>query len=174
VADKRLVLAIFPDEGIADNAVEYLKQWEKETDDVKLDAVGVLVLDDQGKVKAHKMGSRSTAKGAGIGLVLAVVAPPTLLAGVVGGGVLGAFHHKGLGLSDADRTRLGEELTDGKAAVGALVAVEEGAAVFAELTKLGGEAETYPVSDEALEAVAAAPVGAGAGSGGTTGDATQS
>jgi uncharacterized membrane protein len=174
MADKRLVLAIFPDEGIADNAAEYLKQWDKATEDVKLDAVGVLVLDDEGKVKAHKMGSRSTAKGAGIGLVLAVVAPPTLLAGVVGGGVLGAFHHKGLGLSDADRTRIGEELTDGKAAVGALASEEQADAVAAELKKLGGETEAHPVSDEALEAVAAAPVGAGAGSGGTTGGTTQS
>jgi hypothetical protein len=41
------------------------------------------------------MGTRSGKKGAGIGLVLAVIAPPTRLAGVVGGGTLGHFHHKG-------------------------------------------------------------------------------
>src|SRR4051812_41633774 len=174
MADKRLVLAIFPDEGIADNAAEYLRQWDKATDDVKLDAVGVLVLDDDGKVKAHKMGSRSTGKGAGIGLVLGVVAPPTLLAGVIGGGVVGAFHHKGLGLSDADRARIGEELTDGKAAVGALASPEQADAVVAELSKLGGETEEHWVSDEAIEAVAAAPVGASAASGGTTGGTTES
>jgi len=169
MADKRLVLGIFPDEGIADNAAEYLKQWAK-TADAKLDSVGVLVVDDQGQLKTHKMGARSTAKGAGIGLVLAVVAPPTLLAGVVGGGVLGAFHHKGLGLSDEDRTRIGKELAGGKAAVGALASAEEADAVAAELTKLGGEAEDHEISDEALEAVAAAAPAEAAG----TGAATQS
>jgi hypothetical protein len=84
----------------------------------QLTSIGVLVLDDKGALKTHKMGSRSKAKGAGIGLLLAVVAPPTLLAGVVGGGILGAFHHKGLGLKDADKARIGAELAGGKAAVG--------------------------------------------------------
>ena len=108
------------------------------------------------QIKEHKLGQRSTKKVAGIGLVLAVVAPPTLLAGVVGGGVLGHFHHKGLGLTDADRTRIAGELADGKAAVGALVAPEQATAVSTKLTELGGAPEVHDVSDDALEAVAAA------------------
>ncbi len=102
MADNQVVLGLFADEAAADAAVESLKAWDKASDDVKLGAIGVLVVDDTGALKTHKMGQRSTKKGAGIGLVLAIVAPPTLLAGVVGGGVLGAFHHKGLGLTDED------------------------------------------------------------------------
>ena len=48
-----------------------LKAWDKASDEVKLTSIGVLVLDDKGALKAQKMGSRSKAKGAGIGLVLA-------------------------------------------------------------------------------------------------------
>jgi len=88
MAENQVVLGVFADEAAADAAVESLKAWDKASDEVKLTSIGVLVLDDKGALKTHKMGSRSKAKGAGIGLLLAVVAPPTLLAGVVGGGVL--------------------------------------------------------------------------------------
>ena len=102
MADKQLVLAIFADEAAADTAVESLKAWEKDNN-VKLRPVGVLVVDDNGQIKEHKLGQRSGGKGAGVGLVLAALTPPTLLAGIVGGAVLGHFHHKGLGLTDEDR-----------------------------------------------------------------------
>ena len=78
MAGKTVVLAFFGDEAAADDAVEQLKRWDKADDDVKLNAIGVLVLDDKGKIKTHKLGKRSVGKGAGIGLLLAVVAPPTL------------------------------------------------------------------------------------------------
>ena len=107
MSEKQLVLGIFADEAAADAAVASVKEWDKASEEVKLGAIGVLVVDDKGKLKEHKMGQRSTKKGAGIGLVLAIVAPPTLIAGAIGGGILGALHHKGLGLSDADRERLG-------------------------------------------------------------------
>ena len=96
MAGNTVVLGFFNDEASADDAVESLKQWDKQEASVRLDAIGVLVLDDKGNVKAHKLGRRSIGKGAGIGLILAAVAPPTLLAGIVGGGVLGSFRHKGL------------------------------------------------------------------------------
>ena len=99
MADTQVVLGIFADEAAADAAVESLKSWDKVSDEVKLGAIGVLVVDADGQIKEHKLGARSTKKGAGIGLVLAVVAPPTLLVGLVGGGLLGRFHHKGLGLT---------------------------------------------------------------------------
>ena len=120
MADQQLVLGIFADEAAADVAVKWLKDWDKATEEIKLGAIGILVIDEFGKLKEHKLGARSGKKGAGIGLVLAVVAPPTLLAGMVGGGVLGHFHHKGLGLSAEDRERIVGELRGGKAAVGVL------------------------------------------------------
>ena len=116
MAGKTVVLAFFKDEATADDAVESLKSWDKADRSIKLDAIGVLALDDKGKIKTHKLGKRSVGKGAGIGLVLAVIAPPTLLAGVIGGGLLGAFHHKGLGLKSADRERIASQLSAGEAA----------------------------------------------------------
>ena len=43
--------------------VESLKAWDKADDDVKLHAIGVLVLDDNGKVKAHKLGRAQRRQG---------------------------------------------------------------------------------------------------------------
>jgi hypothetical protein len=156
MANTQVILGIFPNEGAADAAVETLKTWDKASDEIKLNAIGVLVVDDKGKIKEHKLGKRSVGKGAGIGLVLAVIAPPTLLAGIAGGGVLGAFHHKGLGISPEDRERIGKELSGGKAAVGVLAADAEAPRISAKLIELGGKTEVHDVSDEALEAVAAA------------------
>lgn len=115
-----------------------------------------LVVDEDGQIKEHKLGQRSGKKGAGIGLVLAVIAPPTLRAGLVGGAVLGHFHHKGLGLTVEDRERITAELAGGKAAVGVLATSAEATAISEKLTELGGTAEVHEVTDEALEAVAAA------------------
>jgi hypothetical protein len=156
MANTQVILGIFANEAAADAAAETLKTWDKASDEIKLNAIGVLVVDDKGQIKEHKLGKRSVGKGAGIGLVLAVIAPPTLLAGVVGGGVLGAFHHKGLGIGPEDRERIGKELSGGKAAVGVLAADAEAPRISAKLIELGGKTEVHDVSDEALEAVAAA------------------
>jgi uncharacterized membrane protein len=156
MAESKLVLAIFADEATADSAVETLKAWDQSDSRITLGAIGVLVVDESGKLKEHKLGPRSGKKGAGIGLVLAIVAPPTLLAGVVAGGAAGHFHHKGLGLTAEDRDRLGAELTGGKAAVGVLVPAAESDAITATLVDLGGTAQAHEVSDEALDAIAAA------------------
>ncbi len=156
MADKQVIIGTFSDEAAADVAVESLKAWDQATEEIKLSSVGVLVLDEKGQVKEHKLGARSGKKGAGIGLVLAVVAPPTLLAGLVGGAVIGHFHHQGLGLSSEDRERLIADLQGGKAAVGVLASGEEAEAIAGKLTELGGDVEAHEVTDEALEAVAAA------------------
>ena len=154
----QLVLSIYSDEAKADEAAATLKDWDREYAN-KLTSIGVLVLDKNGKLKDHKMGSRSTGKGAGIGLVLAVVAPPTLLAGVVAGGLAGALHRKGLGMDAAARDRLGEQLAGGKAAVGVLAPLDEVKAITSILADMGGQTETHDLDDTALEeadAVAAA------------------
>ena len=155
MASKTVVLAFFSDEEAADDAVESLKAWDKAEHDIKLGAIGVLVLDDKGKVKTHKMGSRSVGKGEALGLVAAVVFPPSLLAGFVAGGLLGALHHKGLGLKAEDRDRIAAELAGGKAAVALLVKEEQATAVSGKLVELGGTTETHEVTDEAVAEVEA-------------------
>jgi len=149
MADKQVVLAIFPDEAAADAAVESLKTWAKYSHE-KLDAIGVLALDADGKVKDQKLGKHTVGKGAGIGLVLAMATPVGLAAGVIAGGVLGAAHTKGLGLTDDNREQLGLALKDGKAAVGVLVDLHEAEALYAELTQLGGTVQLLATSEAAL------------------------
>src|SRR6516165_8255185 len=112
MSNHTVVIAIFNDEGSADSAAAALK----ESGVVKGDAVGVLVLDEKGKLKAEKVGKRSWGKGLGIGAVVALVTPVGLAAGLIGGGLLGGLHHKNLGLDDADRHRINKVLQGGKAA----------------------------------------------------------
>jgi len=147
MANHTVVLSIFNDEVAADAAASALR----ESGVAKGDAIGVLVLDEKGKLKAEKVGKRSWGKGAGIGAVVALVTPVGLAAGLIGGGLLGALHHKNLGLNEADRERISGELQGGKAAVGVLAPVSEASAVANKLTELGGTSETHAVSDEAVE-----------------------
>jgi hypothetical protein len=146
MSNKTVVLAIFRNEASADVAAASLK----DSGVAKRDAIGVLVLDEKGKIKTEKVGKRSVGKGAGIGVALALVTPVGLGAVLVGGG-LGALHHKNLGLSEADRDRIGSELEGGKAAVGVLSPVSESSVVASRLTDLGGITEAHDVSDEVLE-----------------------
>ena len=76
--------------------------------------------------------------------------------GFIGRGILGALHHKGLGLDKADRDRIATELGDGKAAVGVLAPVAEADAVTARLTELGEPRSPHEVADEDLEEAHAA------------------
>ena len=100
MATKQLVLAFFENEDTADQAVAEIKQWDKVTKEIKLVSIGVLVKDDKGKVKTHKLGARHTTTGAAAGVLAAVLSGGlTLLGGVVLGSLVGAFIHKGLGLS---------------------------------------------------------------------------
>ena len=147
MSNKTVVLAIFKDEVSADAAASSLK----DSGVAHGDAIGVLVLNEKGELKADKVGKRSWGKGAGIGAVVALVTPIGLAAGLIGGGLLGALHHKNLGLDEADRERLGSDLEGGKAAVGVLAPVSEAAVVADALTDLGGTVETHSVSDEAVE-----------------------
>lgn len=155
MSDKQVVISVFENEAAADAAVESLKSWDKVSKDVKLGAIGVLVLDEKGQVKTHKMGKRSTGKGAGIGVVLAIVAPPLGAGTIVAGGVLGALHRKGLGLDEADKERLSAELAAGKAAVGVLARSDEAEVIASKLKELGGDSEVHDATDEALEQAAA-------------------
>jgi hypothetical protein len=80
------VLAFFDSEDAADQAAKALKDWEKATEYMKVDAIGVLVKDENGEVKEHKLGKRAGKKGMGVGVALGVVAAiPTGGASLLGG-----------------------------------------------------------------------------------------
>ena len=152
---QHLVLAFFDSEAAADQAAEALKNWEKASDYMKVDAIGVLAKDEDGNVKEHKLGKRAGKKGMGIGVALGLLAAiPTgglsligsAAGGVVGGGILGEFFHKGLKMTDEDVARVGRELDAGHAAVGVLTWDFETEAVAQKLKDVGGTPETYEVA----------------------------
>src|SRR6478609_3406455 len=70
------------------------------------------------------------------------------------GAVLGKLHHKGLGLDDAERERIGAALQDGKAAVGVLADPEELIAVESILVDLGGDTNAHELDEAALREAA--------------------
>jgi uncharacterized membrane protein len=155
------VLASFPSEDLADEAAMVLKNWERASEYMKVDGVGVLVKDENGEIKEHKLGKRAGKKGMGVGVALGVVAAiPTgglsLLAGAaggaVGGGVIGRFFHKGLKMTEEDLARIGSELDAGRAAVGVLAWDFETDAVADKLREVGGTPQTYEVAQLAAEA----------------------
>jgi hypothetical protein len=150
MANRQLVLAVFPDELAADSAAATLKD-SKIADG---DAIGILVLDSDGKLKQDKVGARSTGKGAAIGGVIAVFSTALLGPAVLAGVAVGALHHKNLGLSDADKARLTVDLNAGKAAVGVMAHYDTAPAISDRLTQLGGTPENHELTDEALQAAA--------------------
>lgn len=157
MAKKQLVLAFFENEAAADEAVKTIKQWDKASKEIKLGSIGVLVKDDKGKIKTHKLGARHTATGVAGGVLAAVLSGGvSLLGGVVVGGITGGFFHKGLGLPKDDLARIGGELDGGRAAVCILAENEEAQAVSDKLAELGGQAETHEVTEAALEEAAKA------------------
>ena len=151
MASRQLVLAVFPDELAADSAAVALK----ESGIADGDAIGILVIDADGKLKQDKVGAHSTGKGAAIGGVIAVFSTALLGPAVLTGVAVGALHHKNLGLSDADKARLTVELNEGKAAIGVMAHFDTAPAISDRLTQLGGTPERYELTDEALEAAGA-------------------
>jgi uncharacterized membrane protein len=158
----QLVLAFFDSEDAADEAAAALKEWDQATEEIKLGNVGVLVKDEGGQIKEHKLGPRAGKKGAGIGLVLGILAAPftaglSLLggaaAGAASGGIVGTLFRKGMPKEDVDR--ISAELEAGHAAVGALVEEGDAAQVTAKLAELGGQPQAHEVSDAGLQEVAA-------------------
>ena len=121
MADKQLVLSFFADEPAADAAAMELK----DSGIASGDAIGLLVLDAAGNLKVDKVGARSWGAGAGVGACLVLLGPAVLGVGLIGGTAAGGLHHKGLKLSDEDKTRISADLGAGKAAVGVLAKIED-------------------------------------------------
>ncbi len=156
-----LVLARFNDEASADEAVVALKAWDKANMLVKLGGIGILVKDENGKIKEYKLGQSEGKKGVGIGALLGIIAAIpsgglSLLGGVaygaVTGGAVGSFFHNGFHeLSKADAERIDQNLNAGHAVVGVLVEPVDAEAVTAQIVKHGGTPETHELSDETVQ-----------------------
>ena len=147
MADRTLVLSIFGNEAAADNAAaaEGLRAHLDRRD-------GSSCGGRDRKAEGGEGRRPELGKGAGVGAALFLLGPVGVGVGVLGGAAAGALHHKGLGLTGADRERIGKELTHGKAAVGVLTPFNESSMISAKLGELGGASEEHTVSDEALKA----------------------
>jgi uncharacterized membrane protein len=144
----------------ADDAADSLKAWDKDNDDVKLGGIAILTWQD-GKMKTRKVGTRDSKKGAGWGTALGVTAGilsggVTLvggaLVGAVAGGATGALFHKGIGLSDDDKSQLEDKLKDGGAALVVMASDGEVQATKTFLNGLNeGEVQDYQVPDDSAQ-----------------------
>ena len=119
--------------------------WSK-AEDEKIDAIGVLCLDEQGHVKDHKLVKATVGKEAGIGLARDADS------GRPRGGHRRrrrpwCVAKKGLGLTDDNRDQLAASLKDGKAAVGVLVEPHDADVIYKQLTELGGTVQLLEVSE---------------------------
>lgn len=162
--NRHVVIAYFADVAAASNAAADLKSWDKANDAVKLGGVGILHWED-GKIKTKKVGARAAGKGAAWGTALGatlgilsggVTLIGGALVGVTAGALTGALFHKGVGLSDEDKSRLEEHLKSGGAAVVAMADEDEVAMTSEELTRLGGSVENFQVPAEHVEQLEAA------------------
>lgn len=154
--DQQLVLGFFANEEAAQKAAAELQGMDRSVLGIKFDNIGILVKDNKGKVKAKLEGPRHTGLGLVLGGLAAVLTGGlSLIAGVVLGGVLGHFVHKGLGLGKEDLARIGGELDGGKAAVAVMVPESEAKAVTSWMQGVGGVTESHAVSEEVMEQSAA-------------------
>jgi uncharacterized membrane protein len=153
----RLVIALFDSGEEADGAARRLTSWMRSNPAARLEAVGVLVKDEDGVVSTRKLGPREARRGAALGLLAGAVAGVAsggltllqgMLLGAAGGGALGSLFHKTL--SGDELAQVGRRLEPGHAAVGALVPGRQAAAVAEQLEEYGGSAET-PDSERAAE-----------------------
>jgi uncharacterized membrane protein len=87
MAKKQLVFASYQNEAAANTAVNKIKCWAK-TSKIKLGGIGVLVKDDQEKIKTHKQGSRKIGTGVVVGVIVGILTSGvSVVGGAIGGGI---------------------------------------------------------------------------------------
>ena len=121
-----LLVARFPTTGEAEEAYRLLTELER-VSSLRIDGVVVASRDADGKVHLGKVTEHSTKTGLGWGVVggvaLGLIFPPSILAGAVGGGTIGAAIGKIRNISQrSDLAKdLEDVLTPGSSGVVALV-----------------------------------------------------
>ena len=127
VTGYEVFVAAYADEGGAKSALNTLQEMDKSGSIEIIDAA-VITKDMEGKVSVLETAELTPKKGAGkgaiVGGVLAVIFPPSLLAGAVLGGGIGAlvgkFTDKGL-FDNTELKEAAEELPNGSSAIVAVV-----------------------------------------------------
>jgi uncharacterized membrane protein len=164
--DSALLVARFADQAVAGAAYDALRRAESERD-LRIDGVLVVDADPDGKIHIRKMTDhhtkRGTVWGAVAGGALALIFPPSILAGAVAGGVIGAAVGKAGNIMTRGQVaaELATVITPGSSGIVALLdlsQVDEVTAAIPEAT----EVKTVPIDAETADAVKAAAKAAGA------------
>ena len=155
---KQLVIGVFPTLESAESAIKNLQEGASDYSDMHVGSIGILVLDENGKLKEIKRGQRMGGRGATIGLAVAALTPIGLIAGLAGGAALGHFRQQGPKFSADDQALLASRLDGGKAAVGVLVQAAQADLMADVMSGLGGTVQSHEVeiSDEEVVAAEAA------------------
>ncbi len=163
--NRNLIIAYFPNKEEAEKSAKHLKVWDQDRGDVKLGGVGIVTVNDKGKLKTQKVGSRAGGTGAKWGTILGVTAGilsggVTLIGGAVvglaAGTVAGALFHKKIGMDDESKDRLMQHLQDGGAALAVMADDDEVESTKYELRSLGGAVENYLLPEETMDELEAA------------------
>ncbi|MDX1413341.1 MAG: pullulanase-associated domain-containing protein [Candidatus Promineifilaceae bacterium] len=158
--NRNLIIAYFPSNKKAEQAAKDLKHWDKQRGDVKLGGIGIITEDEDGNLKTRKVGAYATGTGAKWGIILGAAAGILsggitviggALAGLAGGAVAGALFHKRIGMTDEDKDRLLQHLSDGGAALAVMADEDEVESTKFQLGSLGGEVESYNMPDDAVD-----------------------
>jgi len=167
----QLLIAYFPTAEAAREAAEAVKEWDKNIIEIDLGAIGILTMDEDGKVKTEKIGDRATGKGAKWGLVAGAVTGIftgglTLIGGaLVGlavGSVTGAMFHRGLGMTDEQKDQLETHLKEGGAALAVITPKEQVQPTKSVLATRSKDISVFQMDDEAVQELQEASSGADA------------
>jgi len=153
----QLLIAYFPTADAAREAAKVVKEWDKNIIEIDLGAIGILTMDENGKVKTEKIGDRATSKGAKWDLLVGAVTGIftgglTLiggaLAGLAVGSVTGALFHRGLGMTDEQKEQLETHLKDGGAALVLITPQEQVQPTKSVLSARTKEISVFRMDDE--------------------------
>jgi uncharacterized membrane protein len=156
----QLLIAYFPTADFAREAAEFVKEWDKNIIEIDLGAMGILTMNEDGKVKTEKIGDRATGKGAKWGLLVGAVTGIftgglTLvggaLAGLAVGSVTGALFHRGLGMTDQQKEQLESHLKDGGAALAVITPEEQVQPTVSVLSDRSKEVSVFRMDDETVQ-----------------------
>ncbi len=116
---------------------------------------------DKIKTNAGRKGGKGAKAGAIVGIIAGVLSGGVTLIGgaligAVGGGVLGSFFKKSVGLTKEEITQLGVELDAGKVAVVVACDDNEVEATSTQLAQAGGKVHNYAMPEGTMAATAVA------------------
>lgn len=158
----QLLIAYFPTADAALEAGKFVKEWDKNIIEIDLGAMGILTMDEDGKVKTKKIGDHATGKGMKWGLLAGAVTGIftgglTLvggaLAGLAVGAVAGAMFHRGLGMTDEEKEQLEAHLKEGGAALAIITPHEQVQPTKSVLATRSDEIYVFQMDEETVEEI---------------------